>query len=455
MAQFNLTEITKFGLKWKRFQSANGRAVFYNARLDDLFIDLEKGKNVNYHYLYIFNRISTLKSGSWVLHSSHKTGNNNVYELSVAGSEVYYFMEMGIAYITHLNLEDLDYEQDIDENIMAGLYLAERTEDETGFQISGSLKRLTTLHATVNGDVNDIAEVMNYMPKMIADGHTTDTGIINHQGFSLFYTPSKKGKDNGWTRIKDKMSASTTKQAKRLAENTIVERLAASIQLATKQQVCWTIQGSGSVVFVQALEKLTTIQALDGKALDLSTHSAVFYNPHTSTAIINKAVENVFLGGQDDKGNVINKTKVNTNLYSASQMKSNAFNEPRAMTIRVMDQIKTGSLLIGIGTGSYLSTTYLMNNDWSAMTNHVSQWGSTNSIYAMLAAAGSLTMLSVGFVLAKGPKANALANLAIANFSRNRRFLDQLTTSSAVTAADQLKLLKDGDFLTFETRTTV
>lgn len=453
--------IEKNGVLYKRFGvgrsggNVPGRHVYYAARLEDAIRTLDAGKSANYHYLYIFNRIQTLVSGLAVSNSEQRKDTHTAFRLNMAGTILHYQMISGVAYIQWLELADGDYKDDIVNKRMAGLYLAEqKSRDGKEWRVSRALSKLETHHVAVNGDVGEIDEVMQFMPKMIEEAYK-DKSQLKSEGFSLFYSPSRGGDDGAWVKMRSRMNKKKLKEADKAVRSEIVELLSASIEEASGRKVMWTVQGSGSEVFVEALERLRLrLQSIQSDGLDLSAHKAVFFNSHTNEMKIKSLLDDIKMG-VDAKAGLYSAKQVTSNFRGHSKFHSEKMKEEGDADnpSRKKEAMKTEHLswdisavpvtLVKKGTPLVLGALYVFDN-----------WGALTPQQQKLAFAGMAgTAVAVGvydtvkYVRRTMPKHLALLKLMASNVTGNRHRLDQLTESSPESAALQLKRLKAGKAL--------
>lgn len=357
MEQSNPLEKTQFDLKWKRFFSLTGRAIYYNSQLHGLFEQLEKVKSENCFYLYIYNSISNLKNCHWSFACKQTIQSTHVHKLNVVGSEIHYFIDNNIVYISHFILNDLKYIQNVEKNNITGIYFAKRRENKTGFDVQCSIQKVTTLNVAINCGDNNIVELMHFMPKMIVEAHH-HLSPLNRQGFSLFYTPGIRiNNDEAWLRINDCVlfASARYRDALKIAEDEIVDRLAACMQFVLQQRVDWTILGSGAIIFLKALDKLKAMKRAEGKGLDLSNFGAVFYRPHCRAKTIKVAIKRILGAGSPVDANYLNKDK--TEIFT-NKIKGSTCQELRARVYKIFDYLFSIQFIVFVGLAYFLSKEY-------------------------------------------------------------------------------------------------
>jgi len=147
-----------------------------------------------------------------------------------------------------------------------------------------------------------VDETLLFMPKMIQKAHPTASSTLTsnneeQQGYSIFFSPCKKGTDGGWREMQKLMPAHRGAEADAATRQTIVNQLSACIELAGKKsnpELHWTIQGSGSKLFCEALEQLKVRNShLHDYGVDLSQQTVHFFNTHTNPMEIDALINSL------------------------------------------------------------------------------------------------------------------------------------------------------------------
>jgi len=310
------------------------------------------------------------------------------------------------------------------------------------------------------------------MHKMIAKAHPEESyfltkGSESQRGYSSFFSPCKKGTDGGWAEMQRLMPAQGAMSDKAVYQ-AIVDRLSACIELAGKKnnpKLNWTIQGSGSEIFYDAFVDLKSRnQHLPGYGVDLSQQVVHFFNPHTDPVKLNNIIEDVFKG-PSESGLTTSALKSRANINAAAKghkkqqekiIAENKAKNPQKSTAaaqvekhRVSGMAHSaGKMVVKFGSITTAATVALMNDGISqASINLASSIGEAlvSNPYGTIAVGGAaVAYKSHELITQKNPKMLALASLTKANFTGDRRHLDQLTEINNIKAAGQLHNLKLG-----------
>lgn len=250
---------TMDGKQYLQWGGASGRDVYYE--VGPVAVQLEKlERNIHrcFHHRTLYNRLKTLKDTTsiFVSQSHSKHTDRRLCRMNIPGSQVNYFLKEGAAFITRLVLQDSDYRYDASLMRTPGPYRLVKKEGQWGPDQRET--RVSTLHASVNGEVENLQEVLLFMPAMIKHAHGGEhevTGKGKRRGFTHLYMPGKNSKEYGW---RDMVCMVPVRGSDEFvaARQSLVEQTAACIELAAraKEEVKWTIQGSGSDIFCDAAE---------------------------------------------------------------------------------------------------------------------------------------------------------------------------------------------------------
>lgn len=465
--------------------NGTGRRVYYNRRMRKAFAALDMLKSSNYHVLYVYNRLKTLTNGAEVFHASQSRSDHTAFRLNIAGSTLHYQIVSGVVYVHRLVLDDRSYQEDFDKQRAPGLYSVryEKTKvDTTGWTIRDSIAKVETTHAAVNGEVMNVNEVLNFMPKMIEKGYPVGAEALKASGYSLFYAPMVGGMDEGWASLERRMRGVDGVKARAEAREFVVGRLSAAIELAGRsgKDVRWTVQGAGSILFNDALEQLH--QRAQADPVDLSRQEAHFFNAHSDIKKIEQVVKR--LGMQEPVGGL-----VESNLLSATQRKANkashgdhfdqlreskgegrASSNAKKSRAMVVHRSKDFALVTGLGGATYKAGEYAYNTyaNYAVIKSNAMAWGkgAVDTLTSMTLdqvpgealnaaaqwgpeAIGGLVTVAGGYFFFRAgyPKMRALLALRWADAGKGSRFLDQLTTRNDEDAFHELLKLRQGKAL--------
>ncbi|MFT5719019.1 MAG: hypothetical protein ACI9T7_003230 [Oleiphilaceae bacterium] len=447
------------GTTYHRFGVETGRAVYVQEGIAlKQMQELEKQRDTSFHHRYTYNQVKTLCNPISGYNSKEQTnfkGENQVCEMDIAGSKLAYFKSKGATYIKYLLISGGGYDDARNKRIMTGLYKAKQNEENI-WEVNKPINTVETTHAAVNGDAYRIEEMLQFMPTMIKKGHDSAGAEIANEGFSLFYSPCEKGTDDGWRAMTSSLPQG--KEHKQAARKAIIDRLSASIEITKDQKVKWTVQGTGSTLFCEAL---TQLKQRNPQGIDLSRHSAYFFNPHTSPVTISKVIkqcrvsegsDGLYTSAGRSRGNLnamadghksYSKAKIAQTLAEDPNMpvadKRNDSKSMQHQAITATDM--TVKITKVITVGAFTATCF---------TNKAIQDGVLDALQTPtgLVTAAGLTLVGGLYGTSKlavktGPKYIALAQLGKAAVAGDHR-LDQLTEFEAIKGATQLKKLKLG-----------
>ncbi len=457
------------GVVYIAYGGISGRKVYAKAGATSKLLNtLEEQKMISFHHRYIYNCIKTLKNPSSGYTSKERTsmtGRRKRCSLSMAGSELEYYKLDGCSFITRLTFGDGAYDEARLDAIMAGLYKADR-DDRGSLEIKHPIDQIDTLHAAVSGEVMAAEECMQFLPKMIELGYPSGRADIRGEGrmrgFALFFTPPKSAKEgSGWQAMARTMPI-TTKEQDQAVRQSIVDRLSASIELAGQAggpAMNWTIQGSGSTLYCEALEQACK----RSPNLSLFNHKVHFVNPHTSPTEIQRVIDLSTMAEGDDglyKSNMLSKGSFGAmasgnKAYNKKKIAESKANNPekstaanefegrrvgaavhgaRKMVVKIstLAASVTGALAISADTRKAMS-----DLGASLLDTAVAHPIATGASLAVTAFAWQETMFHTT------PKMKALAIITAASLLKDRR-LDQTTEVNKEKAVGQLKNLRLG-----------
>ncbi|VAW63084.1 hypothetical protein MNBD_GAMMA09-605 [hydrothermal vent metagenome] len=461
------------GKEYISYGHNTGRKTWVLKALVPAMQRLEKSKDSNYHFRYIYNRIKTLSNSSSAFHAEKRKHVTNKHgcKLNMAGSELEYFMHGGESFIDRLILSGAGYVDARKKGNIAGLNKIVRDE-EGKWEIKGPIDTVQTRHIAISGDAWRIEETLLFMSKMIKKAHPEDSyfltnGNKSQQGYSCFFSPCKKGKDDGWEAMQRLMPAQGA-MSDLAVRQAIVDRLSACIEVAGKKdskKLNWTIQGSASEIFHDAFVDLKSRNKhLPGYGVDLSQQTVHFFNPHTDPMKLSDIIEDVFKGPSESglitsalkspgnkiaaiKGHKKYQDKVIAENKAKNPEKSNAAAELEKHRVTGMGH-GAGKMVVKFGTMTAAAIGALVNDTArEQITNMFSSVGESlvNNPYGTGAALGLGYVIKGHEVITQNtPRMLALASLTKANFTDDRRHLDQLTEINNIKAAGQLHNLSLG-----------
>lgn len=420
---------------------------------------LEDGKNVNYHYRMLYNKLKTLKDTSSIFVSQANCAHTDrrLCRMSLVGATIEYFMRDGASFITRLVICDERFHSDKVTMKAPGAYTVIKREDE--WSPERHVDQINTLHASINGEVEDIDEVMLFMAHMITKAFKNEgeiTGKGRYRGFTHLYMPGKNSRKFGWRDMVSRVPLQGTETFK-AARETLVDRTAACIQIASQksQQVKWTIQGSGSEIFCDAVEKLTKANP----KLNLSNQSAHFFNSHTDPMRIKNVVERA--GGKEEYTSAL---KSSENIKAMSRGHRQYTKEKYSKTVqekpghdRFASQLEARKIdtliedyqgmAVTLGTLTVTAAGAIHNPQVliSAAKGVVSAYMTGLQIAPVATIGGSMLAAASLYktITATSPKMLKMARLGVAALKHDRR-LDQLTESNYQKAFNQFNELKLG-----------
>ncbi|VAW72508.1 hypothetical protein MNBD_GAMMA10-1382 [hydrothermal vent metagenome] len=469
------------GHKFISYGSINGRRLWATEHMAPALQYLDSHKNRNYHLLYIHNCIRSLQNGTSQENSVeqiHMTDRRNC-KLNMAGSELEYFMKDGATFITRLVLSGEDYDMARKDGMVAGLNRVKKNEEDE-WEVKGSIDQIETKLVAVNGEAWHIDETLLFMPKMIQKAHPTASSSLTsndegQEGYSIFFSPCKKGTDGGWREMQKLMPARRGAEADAATRQAIVDQLSACIELAGKKsnpELHWTIQGSGSKLFCEALEQLKVRNShLHDYGVDLSQQTVHFFNTHTNPMEIDTLINSFNKAGNPDnnkmkpgEGGLLTSTLRSKGNFNASKTGHKKHHDQKAAANkaegksgaaakleanRVSGMVHSGYKMTAKYTAFAITAgSALMNDDvYENAINLAHSVGDSmlsNPISSTIGTSALAVIATHKLIKHTAPKMYSLASLIHANITNDRR-LDQLTESNSVKAAGQLYNLRQGN----------
>lgn len=422
--------------------------------------ELERNIHRCFHHRTLYNYLKKLKDSSNIFVSQiHSKQSNKQYcKMNAYGAQVYYFLMDGFTFITDLVLVDTQYEQDLKNMSAAGVYRIRKTDQI--WQPHAPANKVLTLHASINGEVEELEEVMQFIPAMIKKAYQNAeieiTGKGAYNGFTHIYMPGKKSKKYGW---KDMMPLTLTHASKgsKAVKQSLVDRTASCIEIAAqaKKQVKWTIQGSGSEIFVDAVEKVIK----ENPQLSLNRQQAHFFNAHTDPMRIKKVVERAgavqdYTSALRSKENIAAMAKghrkyMHEKIAETKQEKPGSSQLGNQQDAIKMEDMALGAKGMTVKIAGYSTALAGAIANPAVVSNAI-----TSGLDAYALGLHNAPALTIGGTMAaaatlyqsvkmKAPKMLALGHLGIAAVTGDRR-LDQITEIDTFKAYDQLKSLKLG-----------
>ena len=448
------------GKQYQLWGAAVGRSVYYEVGAVAKQLQLlEQNIHKCFHHRTLYNKLKNLKdcSSMFVSQMHSKRTDRTVCRMNIPGSEVEYFQKDGAAFVTKIVLKDAQYDIDLKAMRAPGAYRVELSSRDE-WEVSKSESKFNTLHASLNGEVEDIVEVMKFIPKMIEKAYKNGKEIRGkgrQKGFTHLYMPGKNSSAYGW---RDMVSTVPVRGSKEFeaAKQSLVDRTAACIEISAKNndEVKWTVQGSGSEIFCDAIEKATR----DNPNLNLSRQTAHFFNPHTNPMRIKTVVENA--GGKEEytsalrsKQNIAAMAKGHRQYSEQKIAQNRADNPTKSQMASKSEARQVENKVLGAhgmtvkiagyaaAVGAAASNPAIVNTVQNAVSSYVDglQNAPVLTVGASMAAAASVYQ----FVNVRTPNMIALGHLGFAALKNDRR-LDQLTESNTLKAYDEYRNLKLG-----------
>ena len=228
------------GIRWAYLKRNTGRNILCRESEYDLYQALEKKAKVNFHSLYLHKQMMGLSADTGSFNNLFSRFSALKRKLQLPGGAVHYEMRDGEVLLTQL---EIDWDYQTKNTAGMGLFTV-RKEDKNW--IPEPAERIRTLHATVNGTVDNIKRAANLMPGFINHGYP-QARLGEKEEYALFYNAYNGPAQADWNCIQDSTGLRGGSQAAR--------QLAAVIELAAheKRAVNWTVHERGCAIWKQAL----------------------------------------------------------------------------------------------------------------------------------------------------------------------------------------------------------
>jgi len=237
-----------------------------------------------------------------LLHIFSCTNFDHYFWVKLEGGEIEYNMIDGEVLLTQLTI-DWDYIKKKQKEKGMGLYTIRNSELE-GFSAKPA-KKITTVHAAVNGMAANIKDTIDFMPNFINYGYPK-TRLNSDSEHTLFYNDYNGFLNADWKCMLDSSGLSGGTPA--------AKKLAAVIEIAAreKRSVNWTIHERGCAIFKQALRLVNT-----SSQYDYSTQTVFYANPLVDAGLIDKHRERLGMA-LSEKGILANGFSLHQGLVAGN-----------------------------------------------------------------------------------------------------------------------------------------
>ncbi|VAW60674.1 hypothetical protein MNBD_GAMMA10-1639, partial [hydrothermal vent metagenome] len=323
------------GSKWAYLKRSTGRNVLCQEDAYDLFEKIEKKSRVDFQSLYVHKQLMGLSSNTGGFNNLINRFSAHKRKLKLEGGEVEYLIYDGDVLLTRLSI---DWDHHKKKKAGMGLYTI-RKGDRNSFS-ADPVKKITTIHAAVNGIAKNIEDATEFMPDFINYGYP-ESQLDSKALHTLFYNPYNGRIDADWKCMQDSSGIAGGTQA--------AKKLAAVIEIAAREKraINWTIHERGCAIFKQALRLVNP-----SPQYDYSTQTVFYANSLVNVELIDQHRERLGMklsaGGALVNGFSVHQGLVAGNWVSEPALIWKMGNKGKAMSVAGA----RGKKITGVATAS-------------------------------------------------------------------------------------------------------